>query len=391
MLTGSVKMKLVAFVAIGLLATTYLSVRYVGLDRFVGGYRVTVELPQAGGLFDNSEVTYRGVPVGRVESLTATADGARAVVRIKPDAPRMPAEVVARVANRSAIGEQYLDLRGGSLDGDLLGEGDELTVAAQDLPPSIDRLLRSSRDFVASVPSGALTTVIDETYAFSRGNGEHLSRMLETSADFARTADQNFLVSASLINNSGRVLATQEASAASIASFSRDMSLLAHALRDQDATWRHLIRQTPAAATELGRLFGTVGQPLGQLMANLVSTAQVFGTNAAGVRETMVKLPEGISISYAIMTSQGMQMGLAPTFFTPMPCTVGYEGTPLRSGLDVTAGTPFNTAAGCTGPPVGASVRGPRAVPPGKSTARVSDLAVVDSMADLMGAGAWIP
>ncbi|GAA1527785.1 MCE family protein [Nocardioides humi] len=366
MLNLTAKAKLITFMVLAMVTTTFLAAQYVGLDRYVGGYRVTVDLPEAGGLFDNSEVTYRGVPVGRVESLDATRGGARAVVRIKPGAPDMPAGVEARVVNRSAIGEQYLDLRGGKLDGERLGEGDRIAVRASGLPPSLDGLLRSSRDFVASVPSDALTTVIDETYDLTRGNGTHLARLVETSAEFARTADKNFLVSASLIRSSGTVLATQEAAADSFQSFSKDMSLLAHALADQDDAWRELIAQTPEAARELGLLFDGVGQPLGTLMSNMVSTAQIFGTNAAGVKETLIKLPEGISITYAVMTSKGLRMGVTPTFFSPMPCVTGYGATPLRTGLDTSPGQPFNTGAGCTlSPSSGVNVRGPGAVSKG--------------------------
>lgn len=389
MLTVMTRAKVVVFVVLSLLTTTFLAVQYVGLDRFLGGYEVDVDLPEGGGLFVNSEVTYRGVPVGRVQSLTATADGAHAVLRIERGAPDIPAEVEGRVVNRSAIGEQYLDLRGGETGDDKLADGAHLTLTAADLPPPIDGLLRSSRDFVNSVPSGALDTVIDEGYEFTRGNGAHLARLVETSADFVRTADRNFLATVSLIDNSGTVLATQEAAAASFKSFSEDLSLLAHAFEDQDDDWRRLVEQTPAAARQLDALFQSVGAPLGELMGNLVSTAQVFGTNSAGVRETLIRLPEGISITYAVMTSKGMQAGLQPTFFNPMPCIEGYEKTQLREGLDTSDGRKFNTEAGCTARRSSGNVRGPGAVLPGTKGKGREQRAVVaappETMADLLG------
>jgi len=300
----------------------------------------------------------------------------------------MPAEVQARVVDRSAIGEQYLDLRGGSVEGKKLADGAHLTMTAADLPPSIDGLLRSSRDLVASVPSDSLNTTIDETYAFTRGNGTNLARLLKTSSEFAEAADRNFLTTVSLIDNSGKVLATQEAAASSFQSWSNSIDLLAHSFKDQDKDWRRLVEQTPEAARQIGRLFRTVGQPLGQLMSNLISTAQVFGMNAAGVKETMIRLPEGISITYAVMTSKGMQSGLEPTFFTPEPCTKGYEGTTMRGGLDTSPGKPFNTKAGCTMPiSSGVDVRGPQAVlGKGKKHAnRATTVNSADSLGDLMG------
>lgn len=392
MLTAMTKTKVGVFVVIALLTTTFLSVRYVGLDRFIGGYSVNVQLPEGGGLFENSEVTYRGVPVGRVSSLTATRDGVRATVRIEDGAPPIPAKVTAKVVDRSAIGEQYLDLRGGALGKDELGEGDRIVLTAADLPPSIDGMLRSSRDFVKSVPSDDLTTVIDETYEFTRGNGAHLARLVDTSTKFARTAEDNFLVTARLIDNSGTVLATQEQVAGDFKSFSKSVRSLADGFAEQDADWRRMIRATPGSARQIDRLFTSVGQPLGELMANMISTAEVFGTNAAGVRETMVRLPEGISITYAIMTSKGMRSGSQLSFFNPLPCVEGYEATTMRPGTDVSPGQPFNTKAGCDmQPSSGTNVRGPNAVLPGakpgatKNKRPVSVTAAAD-LNDLMGA-----
>jgi phospholipid/cholesterol/gamma-HCH transport system substrate-binding protein len=388
MLTFMTKSKVVVFVVLAVCTTTFLAVHYVGLDRYIGGYRVTVAMPEAGGLFENAEVTYRGVPVGRVESLEAGRDGAEAVLRISPGAPAMSAEVQARVVDRSAIGEQYLDLRGGSTEGKKLAEGAHLTLTAADLPPSIDGLLRSSRDMVESIPSDALNTVIDEGYEFTRGNGENLARLLKTSTAFARTADRNFLTTVSLIDSSGKVLATQEAAASSFTSFSKDLNLLAHSLEEQDKDWRKLVRQTPEAARQLDQLFSTVGQPLGQLMSSMISTAEVFGTNAAGVKETLIRLPEGISITYAIMSSQGMRSGVQLSFFNPLPCVEGYESTEMREGTDTSPGKPFNTDAGCTASPdTGINVRGPGAVLDydKKGTNARMRINSADSLQDLLG------
>src|SRR3546814_10542936 len=156
MITALRSIQLVLFVIIALGATTWLSARYVGLDPFRASYDVTVELPEAGGAFKNGEVTYRGVPVGRIKDLRATSSGTELVIRIDSDAPNIPADVTARVANRSAIGEQYLTLRseaGG--DEAMLADGDRIVGGAEPLPPPSDELLRSGCDLVASVPKEA--------------------------------------------------------------------------------------------------------------------------------------------------------------------------------------------------------------------------------------------
>lgn len=387
-LTRGVHTKLGMFAVVGLLGTSYLGATYVGFTPFSDGYRVTVSLPEAGGLFENSEVTYRGVQVGEVTDLEATPDGVEVTLEIEPGAPDIPGDATVRVRNRSAIGEQYLDLQGSDTD-ELLADGDHLRGDADALPQELSDLLRTGRDFVASVPSDALDTVIDEGYELSRGASDDVTRLIRTSMEFQEAADANFLVTASLIRNSEQVLRTQEESADAILAYSNDLSLFAATLADSDADLRTLIANTPGAARELGILIRDVGQPLAILMNNLVSTATIFGVNAGGVRDAMIKLPEAVSIGWATTSGRGISLGMVPTFFDPLPCVDGYSGTTRRRGTDVTDG-PLNRRAGCTAPRSEGNVRGPQAVDaevaPGRvGPGRVSDIDVVTDLGDLLG------
>lgn len=384
MLARSARIKLVAFVVVGLLATAYLGARYAGLDAFNSGYRVSVSLPDAGGLFVNGEVTYRGVPVGKIEKLVASTDGVKATLKINSSAPPLPADVTVHVADRSAIGEQYLDLAGSSTKGSHLRDGDRLTATAADLPPDLNALLSDASDFAGSVPTDDLETVIDEGYNLAQGTAAgDLRRLLSTSKTFEKQADDNFLASSALIRSSDTVLATQERSAKQIRSYSGDLSLLAHAMTDSDKDLRTLLQRTPGSANQLTKLVQDVGTPLGLLMNNLVPTATTFGDNATDLKDSLIRAPEAFSIGWAINTPKGLNLGLVPTFFDPLPCTAGYAGTQLRTGLDTSAGQPLNLQAGCQS---SSDVLGPAALgkvsTTGTTRGRVS---TADSLADLMG------
>lgn len=383
-LTGGVRAKLGLFAAVGLLGTTYLGASYVGINPLSSGYDITVDLPDAGGLFVNSEVTYRGYQVGEVTDMEPTKDGVRVSVAIDGDAPDIPADSQVSVHNRSAIGEQYLDLQGtGSKD--VLEAGDRLTGGRGSLPADLSQVLQVGRDFVGSVPSADLTTVIDEGYNLSRGISDDFTQLLQTSQDFQKTADDNFLVTSSLIRNSGRVLATQEASSQSITSFSKDLSLFAGTLADSDADLRTVLDATPGTARQISLLLSDVGGPLGTLMRNLVPTAEAFGDNSAGLRDTMVNLPKAVSIAWGVTSGRGMNFGLVPTFFDPLPCTQGYGSTPRHRGTDATIKNPANTAAGCTAPRSQTNARGPQAVPGVRATTPNAKVATPDSLDDLLG------
>ncbi len=97
-----------------LIATTALAIMVFGYMRLpamlgVGEYRVTLELPETGGLYPRSNVTYRGVEVGIVDSVTLTDTGVAAVLSLKSDT-KIPADVDAEVHSVSSVGEQFVQL-----------------------------------------------------------------------------------------------------------------------------------------------------------------------------------------------------------------------------------------------------------------------------------------
>ncbi len=391
MLTGRTKIQLVVFVIIALVGTSYLGARYVGIDPFGSGYTVKATLPDAGGTFDNGEVTYRGVPVGRIGNLKATPDGVSVDLKINSGAPRIPSDVSLKVANRSAIGEQYIDLQGGSGSAAALTDGDKLSGGASSQPPPVDDVIRSGTEFVDSVPKDSLSSVIDETYDATQGVSDDFRTLLETSQRFHKSADRNFVATRGLIENSDRVLTTQENASQSILSFSEDLNTIATTLKGSDGDLRALIDSSPAAARELDQLFRQVGRPLGVLLSNLVTPAQVFGINSAGVEDALVRAPKAVSVGWTINGSSNgrINLALAQTYFNPLPCTTGYGGTTLRDGLSTKGGAPFNLSAGCRSGDKNSNVRGPKGAPKlgalSGGTPRAANVTMADSLSDLLG------
>ena len=57
--------------------------------------------------------------------------------------------------------------------------------------------------------------------------------------------------------------------------------------------FRALLNTTPSAAQAASQLIRDIGTPLGVLVANLTTSAQVFVANVNGVRQLLVQLPRG--------------------------------------------------------------------------------------------------
>ena len=114
MLTRTTRIQLVVFAVIAVLVMGYTGFHYANLGRLLGlrgYYTVQMELANAGGIFPQADVTYRGVSVGRVGAVRLTSTGVEADLNISNSAPPIPADLQASVADLSAVGEQYVNLR----------------------------------------------------------------------------------------------------------------------------------------------------------------------------------------------------------------------------------------------------------------------------------------
>jgi phospholipid/cholesterol/gamma-HCH transport system substrate-binding protein len=388
MLTRRVRTQLIAFVVIGLLAVSFIAVRYVGLLRVfdVGVYSVHVELASAGGIFPNAEVDYRGVPVGRVTGVHLTATGVQADVQLESSGPPIPTDVRAVVTNRSVIGEQFVDLRPRTDSGPYLADGSTIGRSQTAIPPTTNSLLNSVDGLLQSLPIHSLQTVVAETGNAFAGSAQNLRTLIQVSQTFFRAADRNFPSTSILLDSSATVLATQQRVSSSIRSFSSSLKLLSAQLAASDSDVRTLLRTTPSAARAATSLIRSIGAPLGVLVSNLTTTSQVFLANVSGVHELMVQLPRAVDIGSSVVGPQGAKVGLTLTFFNPLPCTQGYAGTVRRSGLDTSPGAALNTSAGCTATSSGTDVRGSNHVPfPGVTSLSGAGARSVHSLGQLMG------
>src|ERR1700755_2927942 len=105
------KIQLGIFAVITAITLTVMAIFYLRLPATFGlnTYGVSADFVAGGGLYKNANVTYRGVAVGRVESVGLNPDGVTAEMRLNSGTP-IPSNVTATVKSVSAVGEQYIDL-----------------------------------------------------------------------------------------------------------------------------------------------------------------------------------------------------------------------------------------------------------------------------------------
>jgi phospholipid/cholesterol/gamma-HCH transport system substrate-binding protein len=362
MLTWLIRGKLAVFAALAVLVIGFTGVHYADIGKvfgYPGYYVVTVDMPQAGGLFPNAGVTYRGMSVGRVGPISLTGSGVRAQLDISNSAPHIPADTQAVVADLSAVGEQYLDLRPHGSGGPYLTAGSVIGRPATQVPPPVTDLLSAVDALANSLPRASLQTLVNELYNGFNGAGPNLQTLLADSSSFTQAAVTDITPTSALISEGRSVLATQQAETGAIEQFATDGELFAHQLAGSDADLRRLIGATPAAARQVTGLLQDNDPDLGLTIANLLTASDVTLPRQADLQELLTVLPAVAAAGNTVITRNGGSFGLSLTFFNPPPCTAGYQGTSYRNGLDTSPAPPLDTNAHCASPASsGIDVRG---------------------------------
>jgi phospholipid/cholesterol/gamma-HCH transport system substrate-binding protein len=363
MITRRTRIQLLVFVAITLLGVSYVGARYARLDRLVfdDHYTVVAHFPESGGIFAGGEVSYRGVQVGRVGKLALSDDGVDVYLDIDNSHDDIPADSLAVVGNRSAVGEQYVELQPQVDTGPYLGENSEIAQEDTRTPIATEKLLADISDTVESVDKRALTTTVDELGQAFAGTGPDLQRIIDTGNSFIKTANDNFDVTTALIRDGNTVLKGQVASASAIRTFARELSLFSGTLAGSDAALRQVIDDGSATATELRTFLEDNQVDLGELINNLVTTGDVVVKHLPGIAQILVIYPYVVEGGFTVV-SKSPDTGLYDAHFgmviTDNPvCHRGYESTDTRPPQDG-SNRPMNTKAGCTEPPTMSNARG---------------------------------
>lgn len=359
------KVQLAAFTLITIVAVSILSANYIGLtERLLGGGPlITASFAQSGGIFVGSEVTYRGVKVGRVSGLELEKDGVLVEAQLDRGA-EVPRDTRAVVENRSAVGEQYLDLQPRSAKGPVLATGDRIPREDTAYPIRVDQLLLHVDQTVRSVPQEELRTVIDELGKGFEGSGPDLSRLIDNGNLLTRAAITALPETVRLLQQSRTVLDTQRDTAPQIKNFATDFANLSETLESSDADLRLILDRGVVASKELETLVKDNQADLGTLIANFITIGQVTTSRIDGVEQMFVTYPEVVAGGYTVVPGDGTAHFGVQTAHDPVVCTKGYEGTRKTDPNQTENLPPVNTRAGCTLPRGSASnVRGAQNAP----------------------------
>ncbi len=319
---------------IALTAFSFMIFGYIRLPNLlfgVGHYTVTAQLPDAGGLYERANVTYRGTEVGKVESVNLTDTGVTAVLSLRSDV-HIPADLDAQVHSASAVGEQYVELQPRNGTSAALKEGDVIPVARVSVPPDINSLLDATNRGLQAIPGDNLQTTIDEAYIAFGGLGPEISRLVRGTTSLATDARKNLTELTNVVDNSGAVLDTQTDTSDSVQAWAAHLAHITKGLQTHNPALAGVLQKGPAAAAEVERLFDRLQPTLPIVLANLVSIAPVLVTYRPNLEQILVLLPRGteylqgtiVANQDTIQAYKGSYLSFNTNLNLPPPCTTGY-------------------------------------------------------------------
>lgn len=355
MITQRTKIQLIVFLVLTLLGVSFVGARYARLDRMVldTSYEVVAHYDDSGGIFTGAEVTYRGVQIGRVSKMELTDEGVDVFLAIENDFDDIPADTRALVGNRSAVGEQFVELQPQSDGEPFLEGGSEIDTSMTEVPITTTEWLSNTQDLVNSVPKKDLDTVITEFGAAFEGGGDDLSRLIDSSSSFIDAANENFELTTTLVNESRIVLGTQLDKASAIRSFMRDLRLFSDTMADADGSLRKVIDDGSVTASTLRAFLEENEADLGKLFSDLATIGEIQVKHLAGTRMILILYPYVVAGGYAVASPDAngqvdAHFGLILTE-EPVVCERGYNAR-IRDPQTERGNAPMDEDARCAEP-----------------------------------------
>lgn len=335
------KIQLSIFAVITVITLSVMAIFYLRLPATfgIGTYGVSADFVAGGGLYKNANVTYRGVAVGRVESVGLNPNGVTAHMRLN-SGTAIPSNVTATVRSVSAIGEQYIDLvPPENPSSTKLRNGFRIQRQNTRIGQDVADLLRQAETLLGSLGDTRLRELLHEALIATNGAGPELARLIESARLLVDEANANYPQVSQLIDQAGPFLQAQIRAGGDIKSLADGLARFTWQLRAADPRLRDTLADAPDAIDEANTAFSGIRPSFPALAASLANLGRVGVIYHKSIEQLLVVFP---ALFAAIITSaggvpqdEGAKLDFKIDLHDPPPCMTGFLPPPLvRSPAD---------------------------------------------------------
>ncbi|MCK0176757.1 MCE family protein [Mycolicibacterium sp. F2034L] len=343
MISRLTRIQLAIFAVVTVLTVAAISLFYLRLPAAVGigTYQITAKFEAGGGLYENANVTYRGVTVGRVQSVGLADNGVVARMQLNSGTP-VPDNVTATVKSVSAIGEQYVDLvPPEQASASTLRDGADIGLDRTAIGQDISGLLEEADRLVNSVGDSRIQEVLRETFKAFDGSGPELSRLIQSSRLLVDEANANYGQTSALIDQVGPFLDAQIRSGDDIRSLSDGLGRLTSQLAAADPQLRTTLQTVPDTTEVANTTFEGIRPTFPVLAANLANFGRIGVIYNKSIEQALVIFPALLAalntVAGGVPQDEGGKLDFKIHLNDPPTCSVGFlPPTAIRSPADTT-------------------------------------------------------
>ncbi|MDT5298359.1 MAG: phospholipid/cholesterol/gamma-HCH transport system substrate-binding protein [Mycobacterium sp.] len=343
MLDKLTRLQLSIFAVVTVICVGAISAFYLHLPAAVGigSYDITANFVAGGGLYENANVTYRGVTIGRVESVSLSKDGVVAGMRLNSDTP-VPQNVTATVKSVSAVGEQYVDLVPPSDPANaVLRDGSDIGVDHTAIGQDIAGLLTQADALVSSIGNSRIQDLLRETFKAFNGSGPELSRLIQSSRALIDEANANYGQTTQLIDQVGPFLDAQIRSGDDVKSLADGLARFTTEAAKADPQLRNVLQTVPGATEAANTTFDGIRPTFPMLAANLANLGRIGVIYRKSIEQALVIFPALLAalntVGGGLPADEGAKLDFKIDLGDPPPCSTGFIPAPLiRSPADTT-------------------------------------------------------
>jgi phospholipid/cholesterol/gamma-HCH transport system substrate-binding protein len=191
---------LAILVAMTLAGAAYMSFGVLDMGPTKQLTRLTLLLNSSGGLMPTSEVTMRGIKVGRVTGIQTTTTGLAVSIDVDREHP-VPADSAISVENLSAAGEQYIDFRPKLIAPPYFTDG--TVIPADRVAPIVTAsdLLTKANVLFTALNLDQIKAIINNMSAVFAGNDDTIDSLATTAGLTAKVIQDDKQLLATLFSN----------------------------------------------------------------------------------------------------------------------------------------------------------------------------------------------
>jgi phospholipid/cholesterol/gamma-HCH transport system substrate-binding protein len=324
------RIQLTIFAVIAAVALSYTAFSVLGVSLGSTTYTVTVNLPTAGGVFEGSEVTYRGVHAGEVSEIVTTRTGVVLRLTLRDDV-KIPDSATATVHDLSVAGEQYVDLSAAEDSAEHLHDRSSIPASRTSTPVPFSNVLYDLQRWVGGLDPDDLRTLSRELGIAFTDTGPELRQILASSSSLVEQLSEAQPAFLHLLENSSVLLRTAAAHTGDLARFSRSLRALSVTVRASTPTVTRLLHQGADSAELIDTIIEDNASAAAVLMGNLATFSAIQVANVPGLKALLVAIPElGRRLPMVVRDGE-LQAGALFDYGSPV-CTTGVPLTSPLSG-----------------------------------------------------------